>query len=86
MRPFRPADLAIVSEKNGSHQYIKNQPPRPVSAGMLKSGRGDYEFQFDLNGHIKFIRGLGSTWPHPFETLKRTAGNDWVLLHRRCGY
>jgi len=32
----------------------------------------------DLNGEIKYIRGLNVNWPHPAEQLKRTDGNDWV--------
>ncbi len=38
----------------------------------------DYEFRFNLNGEIKFIRGLNVNWPHPAEQIKRTDGNDWV--------
>jgi hypothetical protein len=38
----------------------------------------EYEFRFNLNGEIKFIRGLHVNWPHPAEQLKRTDGNDWV--------
>lgn len=38
----------------------------------------EYEFRFNLNGEIKFIRGLNVNWPHPAEQLKRTDGNDWV--------
>lgn len=38
----------------------------------------EYEFRFNLNGEIKFIRGLNVNWPHPVEQLKRTDGNDWV--------
>jgi hypothetical protein len=38
----------------------------------------EYEFIFNLNGEIRFIRGLDVNWPHPAEQLKRTDGNDWV--------
>lgn len=38
----------------------------------------EYEFLFNLNGEIKFIRGLNVNWPHPAEQLKRTDGGDWV--------
>jgi len=37
-----------------------------------------YEFHFNLNGEIIFIRGLDKNWPHPSEHFKRTDGNDWV--------
>ena len=42
-----------------------------------------YEFAFNPNGEIKFIKGKGREWPHPFEQLKRTDGNDWVYYS--CG-
>ncbi len=42
-----------------------------------------YEFAFNLNGEIKFIKGKDREWPHPFEQLKRTDGNDWVYYS--CG-
>ena len=43
----------------------------------------EHEFAFNLNGEIKFIKGKGPDWPHPFEQLKRTDGNDWVYYS--CG-
>ena len=77
LEPFRPARLAITVEKTGRRQYAKtSQPTRFGKYGEIRTR--DYEFHFDLDGRIRFIRGLGSSWPHPFESLKRTAGNDWV--------
>jgi len=38
----------------------------------------DYELRFNLNGEIKFIRGLNADWPHPAEQFRRTDGNDWI--------
>lgn len=35
-------------------------------------------FQFNLNGEIKYLQGIGRDWPHPSEWLKRTSGNQWV--------
>jgi hypothetical protein len=35
-------------------------------------------FQLNLNGEIKYLKGLGEDWPHPSEWLKRTLGNHWV--------
>lgn len=43
----------------------------------------EHEFAFNLNGEIKFIKGRTMEWPHPFEQLKRTDGNDWVYYS--CG-
>jgi len=77
MQPFHPARLAITPEKSGSRQYTKTSTPTRFGKYAEIKTR-DYEFQFDLEGRIRFIRGLDSTWPHPFEALKRTDGNDWV--------
>ena len=38
----------------------------------------EYIYQFNLNGEIKFIAGLGKDWPDPSEWLKRSVANDWV--------
>jgi hypothetical protein len=35
-------------------------------------------FQFNLNGEIRYLQGIGRDWPHPSEWLKRTSGNQWV--------
>ena len=51
----------------------------PLRYGTYSEIRtSEYEFIFNLNGEIKFIRGLNVNWPHPAEQLKRTDGNDWV--------
>ncbi len=77
MQPFRPEQLGIAVEKNGSRHFTKSS--NPTRFGKYSEIRTwNHEFQFNLNGQIKFIRGLGMDWPHPFETLKRTDGNDWV--------
>ncbi len=49
-------------------------------AGVIwcRCSASDFEFCFNLNGEIKFIRGLKPGWPHPAEHFKRTAGNDWI--------
>ncbi len=63
----------------------KQEPARITKASFpLRYGKyseiktSEYEFRFNLNGEIKFIRGLNANWPHPAEQLKRTDGNDWV--------
>ncbi len=77
MQPFRPENLIITVEKTGSRRFTKTS--HPTRFGKYSEIRTrDHEFHFNLNGQIKFIRGLGSDWPHPFEALKRTDGNDWV--------
>ncbi|MBI5580350.1 MAG: radical SAM protein [Deltaproteobacteria bacterium] len=65
---------------------VERQFPRTISKASFPHRFGKYseiktskfEFVFDLNGELKFIRGLDVNWPHPAEQLKRTDGNDWV--------
>jgi hypothetical protein len=65
---------------------VEKQDPAKISKASfpLRYGKyseiktSEYEFRFNLNGEIKFIRGLNTNWPHPAEQLKRTDGNDWV--------
>jgi len=77
MQPFRPEQLAITVEKKGSRRFTKaSHPTRFGKYAEIRTR--DHEFHFNLNGQIRFIRGLGSDWPHPFEALKHTDGNDWV--------
>lgn len=52
----------------------------PLRYGICSEIRTpEYEFWFNLNGEVKFIRGINlKSWPRPAEQLKRTDGNDWV--------
>jgi hypothetical protein len=51
----------------------------PIRYGRLNEIRTPgHCFQFNLNGEIKHLQGIGRDWPHPSEWLKRTAGNHWV--------
>jgi hypothetical protein len=69
--------IALSVEKQGPTRVKKAR--LPLRCGKYSEIRkSDYEFLFNLNGEIKFIRGLNSKWPHPAEQLKRTDGNDWV--------
>jgi len=69
-------NLAIVIEKEGNSNIAKSSYPiRYGKYSEIKTK--DYEFHFNLNGEIKFIRGLKKSWPHPSEWLKRSDGNDW---------
>ena len=71
------SNLAISVEKQGPSRIAKAS--FPLRYGRYSEIRThDYEFLFNLNGEIKFIRGLNVNWPHPAEQLKRTDGNDWV--------
>ena len=77
MEPSCLSNLAISVEKQGPDKVTKDS--FPLRYGKYSEIRtSDYEFVFNLNGEIKFIRGLDTIWPHPAEQLKRTDGNDWV--------
>ena len=77
MASFRLRNLMITTEKKGTNQINKTSfPQRFGKYAEIKTT--DYEFQFNLNGEVKSIRGLNMNWPHPSEILKRTDGNDWV--------
>jgi len=70
-------NLAICVENQGPVAITKASfPLRYGKYSEIKTP--EYEFRFNLNGEIKFIRGLTANWPHPAEQLKRTDGNDWV--------
>jgi hypothetical protein len=71
------SNLAISVEKQGPKSIAKAS--FPLRYGKYSEIRtAEYEFLFNLNGEIKFIRGLNTNWPHPAEQLKRTDGNDWL--------
>jgi hypothetical protein len=70
-------NFTISVEKQGPSNIIKASfPLRYGKYSEIKTS--EYEFLFNLNGEIKFIRGLNVNWFHPAEQLKRTDGNDWV--------
>lgn len=78
MESFHIGNFTFNLEKEFPGEVIRGKFP-------LRYGKGseirtpDYEFWFNLNGEIKFIRGLDiKKWPRPAEQLKRTDGNDWV--------
>ncbi len=77
MTSFRIGNLSVTTEKKGRKKSIKSSSPNRFGVYSEIRTR-DYEFQFNLNGEIKSIRGLSMNWPHPAEILKRTDGNDWI--------
>jgi hypothetical protein len=78
MKSFYPSNLAISVEKEAPRKIAKAL--FPLRYGKYSEIRtSGYEFIFNLNGEIKFIRGLHSDWPHPAEQFKRTDRNDWVF-------
>jgi hypothetical protein len=77
MEAFQLGDLEITVDKKGATRFSKvSYPIRYGRFSEIKTP--EYIFQFNLNGEIKYIRGLGRSWPHPAEWLKRTDANDWV--------
>ena len=70
-------NLEVSVCKKGADRYTK--VTYPIRYGRYIEVRtSEYLFEFNLNGEIKYIRGLNDRWPHPMEWLKRTDGNDWV--------
>ncbi len=77
MESYRFNDLIITLDKEGSKEFSKvSFPVRYGRFSEIKTP--DYIFQFNLNGEIKYMQGIGQGWPHPAEWLKRSVGNDWI--------
>jgi hypothetical protein len=77
MESYRFNDLIITLDQEGSKEFSKvSFPVRHGRFSEIKTS--DYIFQFSLSGEIKYIQGIGQSWPHPAEWLKRTVGNDWI--------
>jgi hypothetical protein len=77
MESYHFNNLIITLDKEGSKDFCKVS--FPVRYGLFSEIKtSEYIFQFNLNGEIKYIQGIGQRWPHPAEWLKRTVGNDWV--------
>ena len=78
MEHYQLNDLEITLDRQGANRFTKaSYPIRYGRYCEIKTK--DYLFEFNLNGEIKFIRGLNQNWPHPAEWLKRTDANDWVF-------
>ncbi len=79
MGSARVNNFTIIVEKQFPKDIVKASfPLRYGKHSVIKTP--DYEFLFNLNGEIKFIRGLNlKCWPIQAEQMKRTDGNDWVF-------
>ena len=78
MESFHLDNFEITIDKEGADKFTKvSYPIRYGKFCEIKTPQ--YLFQFNLNGEIKYIRGLSRNWPHPAEWLKRTDANDWVF-------
>lgn len=77
MESYSLNDFDIAIDKEGSKEFSKvSFPVRYGRFSEIKTA--EYTFQFNLNGEIKYIQGIGQNWPHPAEWLKRTVGHDWI--------
>ena len=84
METFQLNNLTITINKEGSDRYSKvSYPARYGRYAEIR--HPDYLCHFNLQGEIRYLRGLGQDWPHPAEWLKRTIGNDW-LYYASGGY
>lgn len=77
MKHYRLNNLDITLEREGAKRFTKASYPIRYGRYCEIETR-EYLFQFNLNGDIKYIRGLNQDWPHPAEWLKRTEADDWV--------
>jgi hypothetical protein len=78
MQSYKLKNLEITVDRQGADRFAKvSYPIRYGRFSEIKTP--EYLFQFNLNGEIKYIRGLSRNWPHPAEWLKRTDANDWVF-------
>ena len=74
---FQLNKIEVSLDKKGANRYTKAS--YPVRYGRFcEIKTAEYLFEYNLNGEIRTIRGLGSNWPHPAEWLKRTDADDWV--------
>jgi len=90
VQSYRLNDIAVTIDRQGAERFTKaSYPVRYGRYCEIKTA--DYLFEYNLNGEIKTIRGLGPNWPHPAEWLKRTDANDWIFYsvgryHRLFSY
>lgn len=69
--------MVIIIHTRGAIRMAKGSyPARFGLYGEIRTR--EYSFHFNPTGEIRYIRGLSKAWPHPWEWLKRTWGNDWI--------
>ncbi len=70
-------DLVVIINTRGAVPTAKGA--YPVRYGLYGEIRTRaFAFHFNPTGEIRYMRGLTQAWPHPWEWLKRSWGNDWV--------
>lgn len=77
-------NLVIITNTRGAVRMAKGAyPARYGLYGEIRTR--EFSFHFNPTGEIRYMRGLTSAWPHPWEWLKRTWGNDWVYYSAGVG-
>lgn len=77
-------DLVIITNTRGALAMADIEyPARYGLYGEIRTG--EFSFHFNISGEIRYMRGLTHRWPHPWEWLKRTWGNDWVYYSAGLG-
>ena len=70
-------DLVIIVGARGAVKVTRGTyPARYGLYGEIRTR--EFSFHFNPTGEIRYIRGLSRAWPHPWEWLKRSWGNDWI--------
>ncbi|VFQ44140.1 radical SAM protein [Desulfoluna butyratoxydans] len=77
MRSCCLGNLVVIINTRGAIPTAKGTyPARFGIYGEIRSR--EFAFHFNPTGEIRYMRGLTRAWPHPWEWLKRSWGNDWV--------
>ena len=70
-------DLVLILNTRGAIGVTNgNYPARYGRYGEIRTR--EFTFHFNPTGEIRYMRGLSRAWPHPWEWLKRSWGNDWI--------
>jgi len=70
-------NLVVIINTRGAVTTAKGAyPARFGLYGEIRTR--EFAFHFNPTGEIRYMRGLTRAWPHPWEWLKRSWGNDWI--------
>ncbi|VVS92637.1 radical SAM protein [Desulfoluna spongiiphila] len=70
-------NLVVITNTRGAVPTAKGAyPARFGLYGEIRTR--EFTFHFNPTGEIRYMRGLTQAWPHPWEWLKRSWGNDWI--------
>jgi len=76
MEKFRAGGIEVCFGA-GRRDWLKLSYPADYGLFARVQWRG-FEFDFNLNGQLKWVGGKPPAWPDARERLKRTAANDFV--------